>query len=359
MKSRNLHVLAAIVFATVACKSGGAGSGKSKQAGNTAVAVDPSTPVGEMDGKQITYGELQGDKEVGPKLTQAEAKALSELNDTRSGLLEEYVSRHMLEGEAKAKNKTLEQWFQTDYQESVPKPTEEEMKAFWEEHKAQVPKGQTYETLKPQIQQAVTQQKLRANLDKTLADLKSKHQVKTSMVRLDLPRIQVDAKGPSRGPDQAKVTIVEFSDFQCPYCGREFGVIEKLMKDYDGKVRLVFRNFPLEIHPFAAKAAEAADCAADQGKFWQIHDKMFTNQEKLSVDDLKSYAKEIGLDTAKFDKCLDSGEKQAQVAEDQKAGQAAGVSGTPAFFVNGIFINGAQPYEHFKQTIDRELQNKS
>jgi protein-disulfide isomerase len=359
MKSRSLHVLAAIVFAAVACKSGGAGTSKQKQADNSVVAVDPSTKVGEMDGKPITYGDLQSDKEVGPKLTQAEAKALAELNDTRSGLLEEYVSRHMLEGEAKAKNKTLDQWFQSDYQESVPKPTEEEMKAFYEEHKAQVPKGQTYDSLKPQIQQAVSQQKMRANLDKTLADLKTKHDVKTSMVRLDLPRIQVDPKGPSRGPEQAKVTIVEFSDFQCPYCGREYGVIEKLMKDYDGKVRLVFRNFPLEFHPFAAKAAEAAECAADQGKFWQLHDKMFTNQDKLAVDDLKRYAKDIGLDTGKFDKCLDSGEKQAAVAEDQKAGQAAGVSGTPAFFVNGIFINGAQPYEHFKQTIDRELQNKS
>jgi protein-disulfide isomerase len=356
-----LHALAALVFAAAACKAGGSAGGKSKNQdqSQSPVAIDPSATVGEMDGKKITYGELQNDKEIGPKLTQAEAKALAELNDTRSGLLEEYVSRHLLEGEAKSKNKTLDQWFQTDYQESVPKPTEDEMKAFFEEHKAQVPAGQTYDSLKPQIQQAVTQQKLRGNLDKTLADLKEKHQVKTSMARLDLPRIQVEAKGPSRGPEQAKVTIVEFSDFQCPYCGRETGVIEKVMKDYEGKVRLVFRHFPLEFHPFAAKAAEAGACAADQGKFWPLHDKMFTNQEKLGVDDLKRYAKDLGLDSAKFDKCLDSGEKQAAVAADQKAGQAAGVSGTPAFFVNGIFINGAQPYDHFKQAIDRELKTKS
>ena len=357
MKSRTLHVLAVLLVSAVACKTGAGGSSKSKSQ-PAGVAIDPSTVVGEIDGQKITFGDMQNDKEVGPKATQAEVKALTELYDTRRGLLEELISRRLLEGEAKAKGKTLDQWFSTDYQQSVPKPTEEEMKAFFEEHKQQVPPGQTYETLKPQIEQAVAQQKMRSNLDKLLSDLKAKHHVTTAMVQPELPRIQVDPKGPARGPDKAPVTIVEFSDFQCPFCGREFQVVEKVMKDYDGKVRLVFRNFPLEFHPFAAKAAEAGACAADQGKFWQLHDKMFTNQEKLGVDDLKGYAKAIGLDTAKFDKCLDSGEKKEQVAEDQKAGAAAGVNGTPAFFVNGIFINGAQPYDQFKQAIDRELNNK-
>jgi protein-disulfide isomerase len=358
MKSRTLHALAAILAVTVACKAGGSGGSKSMSQGASPAAVDPSTVVGEIDGKKITFAEVQQDREVGPKLTQAEAKAITELNDTRRGLLEEYVRRQMLEGEAKAKNKTLDQWLQTDYQESVPKPTEEELKAFFEEHKAQVPQGQTYDSLKPQIQQAVAQQKMRSNLDKMIEDLKQKHNVKTEMVQLDAPRIQVDAKGPARGPEQAKVTIVEFSDFQCPYCSREISVIEQLMKDYDGKVRLVFRNFPLEFHPFAAKAAEAGACAADQGKFWPLHDKMFGNQGKLGVDDLKTYAKDLGLDVTKFNHCLDSGEKHDAVTEDQKAGQAAGVAGTPAFFVNGLFINGAQPYEQFKHAIDRELNKK-
>jgi protein-disulfide isomerase len=123
-------------------------------------------------------------------------------------------------------------------------------------------------------------------------------------------------------------------------------------------VKLVFRQFPLDFHPFAEKAAEAGMCAADQGKFWGLHDKMFTNQEKLAVEDLKAYAKELGVDQAKFDKCLDSGEKKAAVAADQKAGSDAGVNGTPAFFINGIFINGAQPYEQLKDTVDRELKSK-
>ncbi|HYY53594.1 MAG TPA: thioredoxin domain-containing protein, partial [Myxococcales bacterium] len=165
-----------------------------------------------------------------------------------------------------------------------------------------------------------------------------------------------EAKGPARGPANAPVTIVEFSDFQCPYCGREYPVIERLMKEYDGKVRLVFRQYPLDFHQQAGKAAEASLCAADQGKFWELHDKMFTHQDKLAVTDLKGYAKSLGMDAAKFEKCLDSGEKKTLVDEDLKAGNAAGVSGTPAFFINGIFINGAQPYEQMKQAVDRELR---
>ena len=239
---------------------------------------------------------------------------------------------------------------------SVPEPSDAEAKAFYEEHKAQVPQGQTFDDLKDRIKQAVRQQKLREGMGKVLDDLKSRHHVQVSLQAPDLPRIDVEAKGPSRGPTNAPVTIVEFSDFQCPYCGREYPVIERLMKEYDGKLRLVFRHYPLDFHPFAQKAAEAGACAQDQGKFWELHDKMFTNQGKLAVADLKGYAKLLGMDAPKFDKCLDSGEKKALVDDDLKAGSAAGVNGTPAFFINGIFVNGAQPYEHMKQAVDRELR---
>ena len=352
MKSCRLHVLAACAATFVACKTGG-GAGGAKQAG-----LEPTTKVAEVDGSPITYGDLQADREVGPKLKQAEVKALTELYDQRRSLLDELISRRLLEHEAKSKGKTLEQWFQTDYMNSVPEPSDAEAKAFYEEHKAQIPQGQSFEDLKPRIKQAIRQQKLRDNMSKTLEDLKAKHKVVVALEPPELPRIEVEAKGPARGPANAPVTIVEFSDFQCPYCGREVPVIERVMKEYDGKVRLVFRHYPLDFHPFAQKAAEAAACAQEQGKFWELHDKMFGNQTKLAVEDLKGYAKSVGLDSSKFDKCLDSGEKKAMVEEDQKAGSAAGVNGTPAFFINGLFINGAQPYEQIKQTVDRELKKK-
>ncbi len=353
MKSRTLHLLPLCLATFVACKTGGgAGSGKS------AVAIDPATKVGEVDGKAVTWGDVQGDSEVGPKVRQAEVKALTGLYDERRSLIDELISRRLLEDEAKSKGKTLEQWYQTEYVSTVPEPSDDEAKSFFEEHKAQVPPGQSFDAIKPQIKQAIRQQKLREGMGKFIADLKARHHAEVALDMPELPRIDVEAKGPARGPSNAPVTIVEFSDFQCPYCGREYPVIERLMKEYDGKVRLVFRHYPLEFHPFAEKAAEAGACAQDQGKFWELHDKMFTNQGKLAVDDIKGYAKSVGIDAAKFDKCLDSGEKKASVEEDMKAGTAAGVNGTPAFFINGLFVNGAQPYEQMKQTIDRELKRK-
>jgi protein-disulfide isomerase len=352
MKSRTLHALVPCALAFVACRTGGGTTGKQS------IAIDPATKVAEVDGKAITYGDLQNDGEVGPKLRQAEVKVLTDLYDQRRNLLDELLNRRLLEEEAKAKGKTLEQWYQTEYVTSVPEPSDAEAKAFYEEHKAQIPQNQSFDDLKARIKQVIKQQKLRDGMAKLVDDLKARHRVQVALEPPELPRIEVEAKGPTRGPANAPVTIVEFSDFQCPYCGREYPVIERLMKEYDGKVRLVFRHYPLDFHPFAEKAAEAGACAQDQGKFWELHDKMFSNQAKLAVDDLKGYAKSVGLDAAKFDKCLDSGEKKQLVEDDLKAGSAAGVSGTPAFFINGLFVNGAQPYEQIKQTVDRELKRK-
>lgn len=353
MKRSSLHVLALLAAATVACKTGGGAS-----AGKSAVSIDPGTKVAEVDGQPITYGDLMSDKDVGPKVRQAEVKALTDLYNQRRSLLDELISRRLLENQAKAKGKTLDQWFQTDYMSSVQDPSDDEAKAFFEQHKAEVPPGQSFEDLKPRIKQVVKQNKLRDNMGKMLEQLKQEHKVAVALAPPEVPRIEVEAKGPSRGPDKAPVTIVEFSDFQCPFCGREYPVIERVMKEYEGKVRLVFRHFPLDFHPFAQKAAEASACAADQGKFWELHNKMFENQQKLAVDDLKGYAKSLGVDAAKFDKCLDGGEKKGLIESDQKAGMEAGVQGTPAFFINGIFINGAQPYEQIKQTVDGELKKK-
>ena len=164
---------------------------------------------------------------------------------------------------------------------------------------------------------------------------------------------------PRKGdPATAPVTIVEFSEFQCPYCSRVLPTVEKVMEEYGDKVAVVFRDFPLPMHKEAPKAAEAGHCANEQGKFWEMHDKLFENMRALQVDKLKSYAGELGLDQAKFDECLDSGRHAATVDASMKAGQAAGVRGTPAFFINGQFLNGAQPFENFKKIIDAELKAK-
>ena len=167
------------------------------------------------------------------------------------------------------------------------------------------------------------------------------------------------------GDKDAPVVMIEFSDFQCPFC-RSFwrDTLPLIKSEYidTGKVRFVYRDFPLSFHPGAMPAAQAAECAEDQGKYWEMHDKIFSEQEKLgsgtvqfSIDDLKKWSNQIGLDQNEFNSCLDSGKYANEVANDQNDGQAAGVSGTPGFFINGKSIVGAQPFSVFKSLIEEEL----
>mgnify|MGYP006285337169 CR=1 FL=1 len=161
-----------------------------------------------------------------------------------------------------------------------------------------------------------------------------------------------------KGDPNAPVTIVEFSDYECPFCARFYSeTFSKIEENYinTGKVKFVYRDFPLSFHANAQKAAEAAECAGDQGKYYEMHDLLFEKGVSGGVDAFKSYAIEIGLDSSEFDSCLDSGKFESEVQKDFEDGRALGVQGTPAFIINGQAISGAQPYEVFKQIIDSEL----
>jgi protein-disulfide isomerase len=163
---------------------------------------------------------------------------------------------------------------------------------------------------------------------------------------------------PVLGDADAPIEIIEFSDFECPFCSRFYTqTMPQIVSEYidTGKAKLVFRDFPLSFHANAQKAHEAAECAKDQDKYWEMHDTIFENQQAISVADLKGHAADLGLDSEAFDSCLDSGEKAAEVAKDLADGQAAGASGTPTFFINGVKLVGAQPFSAFKQTIDAQL----
>jgi protein-disulfide isomerase len=152
------------------------------------------------------------------------------------------------------------------------------------------------------------------------------------------------------------VTLVEFSDFHCPFCKRVQPTLEQLMVKYPKQVKLVFRDFPLDqLHPQARGAAEAARCAHEQGKFWEYHDLLFTNAPKASPDDLGKYAEQVGLDGKKFDVCLSDGSQQAAVQQDVEEGSRLGITGTPMFFINGRPLSGALPFEQFVQVIEEEL----
>ena len=178
-------------------------------------------------------------------------------------------------------------------------------------------------------------------------------------------KVSVD-DDPYLGNKDAKVTIIEFSDFQCPFCGRFYQSAEKqIIEDYvkTGKATFVYRDFPLtSIHPDAQKAAEAGECADEQGKFWEYHDMLFEKQDDwtgVGVSKFKQYAVDLKLDTKKFNDCLDTGKYASEVKKDADDAVAAGARGTPATYVNGILVSGAQPFENFKQVIDAELAKSS
>lgn len=168
----------------------------------------------------------------------------------------------------------------------------------------------------------------------------------------------VDAKDHVIGPKNAKVTLIEYSDFECPFCKQFYGTIKQIQKNYPNDVRIAFRHYPLSFHQNAEKEAEASECVAKLGgndAFWKFHDKIFTdttsNGTGFALEQLGPAAKSVGVDQAKFQKCLDSGEMAQVVAADQSSGNDSGVQGTPTTFVNGTAVSGAQPYSVFDQAI--------
>lgn len=316
--------------------------------------LPPGKVVATFNGGQVTAEELE--TSVRPQIKELENKMFQ----ARKQGLEQLAMEKIIKAEA-AKENLNEQDYIRKKVEAMPvsQPTEEQQRQYYDRLKAggQIPPETKFEEVKDRIVQVMVNGQRQGQVQAIIGDLQKQANLK---IDLPTPRVEVAAEGPSRGPKDAKVTIVEFSDFECPYCGAAHDTVEKVMTDYAGKVRLVYRQFPLPMHSHAAKAAEASLCALDQGerKFWEYHDVLFKNQKKLSLDDLKAHAASVGLDGAKFSACLDSGQKKAAVDADQTAGSQAGVGGTPAFFINGIFLNGALPIDEFKKVIDGELASR-
>ncbi len=230
--------------------------------------------------------------------------------------------------------------------------TDAQEHAFYDSQKAQM--SQSFAQIEPKIKLFLQNQADEQSRRKYLDTLRAKYK---AFVNLEPMREQVDASGPQRGPAAARVTIVEFSDFECPYCGRFTPVLKQLQSAYPTQVRLVYEYFPLSsIHPSAQKAAEAAACANNQGKFWEMHDTLFAEQSSLDLGSLKEKARRLGLDAKQFDDCLDSGAASATVAADVAAGQKLGIAATPASFVNGRFVDGAVTLEQMTALIDDELR---
>jgi protein-disulfide isomerase len=311
-----------------------------------AAASDVVATVGDVT---ITESDLE-------EVVSSELKRLErERHQLFEQALENLVSAKLLEVEAAARGISTEALVEAEVSGKVGEVSDEQVDEFYESRKAQI--NQPKEQVAPQIRQFLQQQQLQELQADLIASLRDKHEVTEYLEPL---RIAVDdPQAPAAGPADAPVVIVEFSDFQCPFCSRVVPTLERIREAYGDKVRLVFRQFPLHrIHPQAQKAAEASLCARDQGKFWEMHDAMFADQRALSVPQLKETATEVGLEADAFAECLDSGRYEDQVDEDLQAGVEAGVSGTPALFVNGRFLSGAQPYDAIAKLIDDELERQ-
>jgi len=332
--------------------------------GSWLVACQPSPPQGAPDeqdsqrvaviqGEGITQGEL--DEWIKDELfrDQTDDLAASSLYELRSRSLEGLIDERVLEAEAARRGVSTEELMRLE-RAALPAIADEQVTDFYEKNKEKMG-GASRDQVADRIRSFLEG----ARDVEIRTELRKRAKVEVLLVP---PRVTVAAEGPSVGPVGAPVTIVEFSDFQCPYCARAGAIVKQIHERYPTQVHFVYRHLPLErIHRNARGAAEASACADDQGRFWDFHDKLFANQRALAAADLQRYAKELGLDTQAFEQCVKERKFQAQVDRDLAAAAEAASGagkrglGTPAFFVNGILISGAKPAEDFYRLIDAEL----
>lgn len=284
------------------------------------------------------------------------AQAVQGMYQGRKAALDAIVAEMLIEQAAKAKGAEPTQFTEAEITRRVQPVTEGQVVAFYQENQAQM-QGRALAAMSPAIRRYLEEQQ-RASAYSALVTELRKAGPRVDLV-LDAPRynVEVAPDDPVLGNANAPVTVVEFSDFQCPFCQRVMPTLKQLREAYGDRVRIVWKDFPLtSIHPQAFKAAEAGQCAREQGKFWEYHDRLFANQQALEQEFLKKYAADTGLDAAKFSACLDTAKYAERVQAQMGVGTSLGVSSTPSVFINGRLLSGAQPYETFTAVIDEELE---
>lgn len=347
MSARNHRLVLVALIGAVATIAWGAESGKADKK-KSADAGTPAPGVAAMIGDQkVTFQEV--DAKAASELVQVRQQEY----EARKRALEALLSEAILDREAKAQGLSREDLLKKEVTDKVTDPPAAEIDVYFEKNKARYG-AQTKEQAAPAITLMLRQQKIQEDQRTYIKGLRQKHGVK---VLLEPPRVQVATDDDaSKGPGTAPVTIVEFSDFQCPYCARAETVVDEVVKKYGDRVRVVYRDYPLKFHANAENAAMGAECAADQDKFWEMHKAIFGNQQKLATADLVETAGSIGLDKEAFKTCLDSGKHRAEVQKDFEDGMKYGVTGTPTFFINGIPMVGARSVDAFAEIIDSELE---
>lgn len=310
-------------------------------------ATAEKAPIAIVDGQPIFKSDLAG--ATAAKLLQIRRQEY----EAESQGLDALIGQKLVENQAGKQGITVEQLYQKEVDSKIAEPSDAEAKGYYLAAKSRT--TESFATLEPQIKRLIKQAEIQEAREKYADSLRAKADV---AILIQPPAVNTGKDDPARiqGDPSAPITIVEFGDYQCPYCGQAEATVVDLLKKYNGKVKLAFRDFPLlAIHPFAEGAAEASRCAEAQHKFWPMHDAMYANQSKLTSDDLIKTASGLGMDEQSFASCLKAGTYKAAIQQDLDAGQKAGVSGTPAFFINGRFLNGSVPEQQFEEIINSEL----
>ncbi len=343
--ARTAALLLPLCLAAAAC----AAEPQAKAAPTPATGSGTSTVVAEGPGFRVTLADV--DKEiVGP---------LAELRDKEYELrrmaLDKLTLDKLIDAEAKARGVTREALLAAEVEAKVPAPAAAEVDALYEQNKNNPRLGnQPKAAVLPQIERFLRQRGAQERMEAYRGELFRKHGVK---IALDPPRtaIPLPAAAPSLGPADARVTIIQFTDYQCPFCKRAQQTVDEVMTKYAGKVRLVSLDYPLDFHTRAPFASKASHCAGEQGKFWELHRALLLEANDLSDAEIRGLALKQGVDGAKFDACYSSERYEEQIRKSLAEAAYYGVSSTPTFFINGRKIAGALPFSAFAQIIDEEL----
>jgi protein-disulfide isomerase len=319
--------------------------------GGAVLTIAAETPLAEVNGETITAAEVE--RAITPQISKLE----EQIYTLKRQRLEALVRDRLLAQEAKRRGISTPALLDREVTAKVSLVTEEEIEASYQAGKARFAGDE--ERAREQIRTTLQGQKLAAKREEFVKALRARAHIVVMLQAPPVVRAEVGVEGAAtKGAAKAPVTIVEFSDFLCPFCKRAQATLAAIETRYGDQVRFVFRDYPIEeLHPGATKAAEAARCANEQDKFWPYHDIIFQKVPR-TPEELKLYAAEVGLDVTKFDACLTSGTHAAAVQKDIQEGARLGIDGTPAFFINGRVVKGAQPVEAFAQIIDDELSRR-
>jgi protein-disulfide isomerase len=297
----------------------------------------------EIDGAKLTAGDLEQKR---PSLF---FQARNAYFEAERKAVQDFIDEYLLEREAQKEGISLAQLLERHVNGAIAKdPSDEALRVYYEG----VDTTEPYEAVRDKIVASLRDRRMSKAKAAYVASLRKQANI---VLRLGAPRAEISLKNtPVRGLPDAGVTLLEYADFECPYCQQIQPVLDKLMADYQGRLAFAFKDAPLPMHPRAQKAAEAAHCAGAQGKYWEFHNSLLSKKQ-LDLPQLKEQARQLSLDGTAFDKCLDSGEQAPLVKAQLSEAASLGVQGTPTFFINGRMVNGVVSYEVLRGIVEEEL----